>query len=60
MFYNLLADKNGDAKAFTDVPANQWYAKAVMTLAGKGVISGYPDGTFKPHPLLVQNLLPWQ
>ena len=48
MFYNLLADKTGDAKAFTDVPANQWYAKAVMTLAGKGVISGYPDGTFKP------------
>lgn len=48
MFYNLLADKTGDAKTFTDVPANQWYAKAVMTLAGKGVISGYPDGTFKP------------
>ena len=49
MFYNLLADKNGDAKTFTDVPANQWYAKAVTTLAGKGVISGYPDGTFKPN-----------
>ena len=48
MFYNLLADKTGDAKTFTDVPANQWYAKAVMTLADKGVISGYPDGTFKP------------
>nr|WP_297999630.1 S-layer homology domain-containing protein [uncultured Anaerotignum sp.] len=48
MFYNLLTDKTGDAKTFTDVPANQWYAKAVMTLAGKGVISGYPDGTFKP------------
>lgn len=49
MFYNLLADKNGDAKAFADVPANQWYAKAVITLAGKGIISGYPDGTFKPN-----------
>ena len=49
MFYNLLADKNGDTKTFTDVPANQWYTKAVTTLAGKGVISGYPDGTFKPH-----------
>ena len=48
MFYNLLTDKTGDAKTFTDVPVNQWYAKAVMTLAGKGVISGYPDGTFKP------------
>ena len=42
MFYNLLTDKNGDSKAFTDVPANQWYTKAVTTLAGKGIISGYP------------------
>ena len=49
MFYNLLADKNGDTKVFADVPANQWYANAVMTLAGKGIISGYPDGTFKPN-----------
>lgn len=49
MFYNLLADENGDAKTFADVPANQWYAKAVTTLAGNGVISGYPDGTFKPN-----------
>ena len=48
MFYNLLADKNGDTKVFADVPANQWYANAVMTLAGKGIISGYPDGTFGP------------
>lgn len=49
MFYNLLTDKNGDTKVFADVPANQWYANAVMTLAGKGIISGYPDGTFKPN-----------
>ena len=49
MFYNLLADKNGDTRAFTDVPANQWYTKAVTSLAGKGIISGYPDGTFKPN-----------
>lgn len=27
MFYNLLTDKNGDSKAFTDVPTNQWYTK---------------------------------
>lgn len=49
MFYNLLADKNGDTRAFTDVPANQWYTKAVTALAGRGIISGYPDGTFKPN-----------
>lgn len=54
MFYNLLTDKNGDSKAFTDVPANQWYTKAVTTLAGKGIISGYPDGTFKPNALITR------
>ena len=54
MFYNLLTDKNGDTKAFTDVPANQWYTKAVTTLAGKGIISGYPDGTFKPNALITR------
>lgn len=54
MFYNLLTDKNGDSKAFTDVPTNQWYTKAVTTLAGKGIISGYPDGTFKPNALITR------
>ena len=48
MFYNLLSDKNGAARAFKDVPVNQWYTNAVTTLAGMGVINGYPDGTFKP------------
>ena len=61
MFYNLLSGKNGTVRTFADVPMNQWYANAVTTLAGAGVINGYPDGTFKPgDPLLVQSLLPWQ
>ena len=48
MFYNLLSNKNGTVRTFADVPMNQWYANAVTTLAGMGVINGYPDGTFKP------------
>lgn len=48
MFYNLLSSKNGTPRTFVDVPMNQWYANAVTTLAGMGVINGYPDGTFKP------------
>lgn len=61
MFYNLLSGKNGTVRTFADVPMNQWYANAVTTLAGAGVINGYPDGTFKPgDSLLVQSLLPWQ
>jgi len=33
---------------FWDVLDGQWYTKYVMTAADKGIISGYPDGSFKP------------
>ncbi len=48
MFYNLLDEKNGYINTFTDVPENQWYSEAVITLAGMGVVNGYLDGTFRP------------
>ena len=32
---------------FMDVPANHWAYDAVAQLASRGVISGYPDGSFK-------------
>ena len=48
MFYNLLDEKSGYINTFTDVPENQWYSEAVITLAGMGVVNGYLDGTFRP------------
>ncbi|MDR3331327.1 MAG: S-layer homology domain-containing protein [Synergistaceae bacterium] len=36
---------------FMDVPASHWAFDAVAQLAARGVISGYPDGSFKgPQP----------
>lgn len=35
--------------AYSDVPGTAWYAAAVSTLSKMGVISGYPDGTFRPN-----------
>lgn len=35
-------------KVFSDVPANSFYADAVANLSEKGIINGYPDGTFGP------------
>ncbi|MFH1452583.1 MAG: S-layer homology domain-containing protein [Armatimonadota bacterium] len=35
------------APLFPDVPANHWGRDAVAQLAAKGIIEGYPDGTFK-------------
>lgn len=36
------------AIAFPDVNANHWAAKQIEILNEKGVIIGYPDGTFQP------------
>ncbi len=36
------------AISFSDVPGGEWFEKYVLTAATRGIINGYPDGTFKP------------
>ena len=36
------------SKFFSDVPDDEWYSDAVASLSEKGIINGYPDGTFGP------------
>ena len=49
MLYNLLLDTSHSGSAtFSDLPADTWYTEAVKTLAAKGIIRGYTDGTFRP------------
>jgi len=36
------------SKFFSDVPSNAWYSDAVARLSDKGIINGYPNGTFGP------------
>lgn len=36
---------------FPDVPREHWAFDAVQELAGKGILKGYPPGTFLPEPL---------
>jgi hypothetical protein len=47
---SLVAMAMGDqtVKPFTDVSKENEYYDALVYLKDKGVISGYPDGTFKP------------
>ena len=33
---------------FTDVPSTHWAAACIKVLCEKGIIAGYPDGTYKP------------
>ena len=35
--------------SFADVPNNKWYSKAVIWAANSGIVSGYPDKTFRPN-----------
>ena len=37
----------GKKKDFPDVPENHWAYEYVATLAGNGILEGYPDGEFK-------------
>ena len=36
------------ASPFPDVPTDTWFASYVCAAKDKGIISGFPDGTFKP------------
>lgn len=50
MFYNLLLNQNVEfTAAFEDVYGDAWYADAVNTLAGLGIISGVGDGRYEPE-----------
>lgn len=35
------------ANAYADVPTNHWAYSALQSLTEKGIVQGYPDGTFK-------------
>ena len=53
IFYRLLTEESRaiydtDVNDFSDVASERWSNRAISTLANAGVISGYPDGTFRP------------
>lgn len=39
----------GQAVSFSDVPATHWASGYINVAEMKGVVNGYPDGTFKPE-----------
>jgi hypothetical protein len=50
ILYNAAGKPEATAEnPFTDVPENQWYAKAVIWAAQAGVVEGYGDGKFGPN-----------
>ena len=54
IFFRLLTDdgrKEFDTRTstFSDVADGQWYTRAIATLANAKIVSGYPDGSFRPN-----------
>ncbi|MGF7035137.1 spore germination protein YaaH [Paenibacillus mucilaginosus] len=44
---DLKASSSAALPIFQDVAASRWSSEAIRTLAGYGIVSGYPDGTFR-------------
>ena len=40
--------------AFSDVSSQRWYGQAVHYLASRGIVHGYPDGTFRPNEAITR------
>lgn len=49
-----LDTSNVTERAFWDVNPDAWYADEVTTLADYGIITGYPNGKFKPNGKLTR------
>jgi len=54
IFFRLMTDEYRTANwattnDFSDVKAGSWYNNAISTCAKAGLLTGYPDGTFKPN-----------
>lgn len=59
MYYGLLSqyleiDAVNENVSFSDVNGDAWYYDAVMYMAERGYINGYPDGTFKPNSYITR------
>ncbi len=53
IFYRLMDDATRSdymksTSSYKDVAATRWSSKNIATMENAGIITGYPDGTFKP------------
>ena len=59
IFFRLLTDDVRDenltkTNRYSDVAPTAWYNTAVSTLSSMGIITGYPDGTFRPNAAITR------
>jgi len=46
--YDMAEIESCTEKSFSDVPETEWYAMYVCMGKKKGIVHGYPDGSFRP------------
>ena len=54
IFFRLLTEESREAlwcttNPFSDVNSTDWFNNAISTMYNAGIVSGYPDGTFRPN-----------
>ena len=54
IFFRLLRDEVRDgafttSNTYSDVACGKWYNNPISTMSALSIITGYPDGTFKPN-----------
>ena len=54
ILWRLEGSPDTGTAAFTDVPANQYYADAVAWAASEGIVSGYSEDTFAPEQAITR------
>ncbi len=59
IFFRLLTDDVRDenltkTNRYSDVTRADWYNTAVSTLSSMSIITGYPDGTFRPNAAITR------
>lgn len=54
ILYRLAGSPAAGSASFTDVAQGQWYADGVAWASANGVVSGYPDGSFRPNDTITR------
>ena len=59
IFFRMLTDESrtefwSQTNDYSDVKQGQWFNPAISTLSNAGIISGYPDGSFKPNGFITR------
>lgn len=54
ILYRLAGSPAAGSASFNDVAKGQWYADGVAWASANGVVTGYPDGSFRPNDTITR------